>query len=882
MSGLGRCEPNLRELDTEVMVREPPGTEARKTKHREDGARVRPEGLVLATARAARAANVLEAMKETTVNDYLDSATTTLMPLFKTEDVPALRPWLVKNLEPICDAEPDVLTNYVLALLKHDAPEPELRKTFQTQLYEFLDTETTQFVDRLFTVLKNKSFRTPEKTAKVSDTAATGVSSSSTAPAPAPTASSSSSSRDTGIPIPLDALLAPKSDSRGTKRRLDSDSGPGDQSRSPPKGPRLRESTVSRYDTQNSSGRPENGTRGYRDERDRDRAWDRERDGRNGVRNHPPPTGPAAERDKGDRNGKRAPCRDYHERGFCARGSSCIYSHGEEAVTPMGFPPMMGMMGPNFMMPWLMNQLGAGGYDPSQSRMNMSPPQPPTNGNMDVVMEGPAPAGPANPTDAKVMTPSLDAPSTNGANVARNQSMRGGHGAYGRNMRGRGTPAGSWSGEAEPFDGQGQGSSSEPRRDKTLVVEKIPPERLSLEEINNWFKKFGTVTNVAIDVPSAKALVSFSTHDEARDAWRSEDAVFGNRFVKLYWHRPMGNHGQAGAKLLAASAPIINNLSAPPKAEPVPIKAGPSQPPAINPSQQKFERLMAEQKVLMVKLTSAKADEKQSIKTRLRELITELQEVSATMRNESSTPTPPPRPTSTPAAHTNGTSANKNELDKDLEMMAPESETTKAEADGSSAVNPELQAKLKKLREEAASLGLNAEGAPTHPAPSYRPHGTRGRGAWRGRGRGGPPARGSMKLDNRPRTLVVKGLPDTSEAIDSAKSWFSSFPECEMVEANPSGELEVKYKTRFAAEQALASGATIPALGTVTFAWSNSTPTGATSFAAPAPNKTASVDTPAADADVSMKSQIDADEDDGWGASHWDDEDEGGGRRDRM
>ncbi|KAG8731135.1 hypothetical protein FRC12_019877, partial [Ceratobasidium sp. 428] len=245
-----------------------------------------------------------------------------------------------------CDAEPEVLSNYVLALLKHDAPESELKKTFESQLYDFLDNETSQFVDRLFTVLKSKSFKTsisapsaPPPSAPIPVTSTTPA--PPPASAPVPTALPSTS-KDTGIPIPLDALLGPKADSRGTKRRLDSDSGPGDLSRSPPKGPRLRDSAVSRYDTSNGAGRSENGTRGYRDERDRDRAWDR--DGRNGVRNHAPPTAPAAERAREERNSKRQPCRDYHERGFCARGNSCIFSHGEEAVTPMGFPPMMGMM----------------------------------------------------------------------------------------------------------------------------------------------------------------------------------------------------------------------------------------------------------------------------------------------------------------------------------------------------------------------------------------------------------------------------------------------------------------------------------------------------------------------------------------------------------
>ncbi|KAJ1311603.1 hypothetical protein OPQ81_010080 [Rhizoctonia solani] len=772
------------------------------------------------------------------------------MPVFNSEDAPALRPWLVKNLEPICDAEPEVLSNYVLALLKHEAPEAELKETFRKQLYDFLDNETSKFVDELFAAIKNKSYKTP----KPVPTGPKSNTTSSSTPA-----ASTSSSKDGGIPIPIDALLGSKPDNRGTKRRLDSDGGPGDQQeRSPPKGPRLRDSTVSRYEP----GR----------DRDRDR-------GVNGA-------GRTDARDT-----KRQPCRDYHERGFCARGSQCIFSHGEEAVTPMAFPPMMGMMGPNFMMPWMMNQLGAGGYDPNQSLMDMSTPQPP-NGNMDVVMaDGTFPKDDAI-SEAKVITPAANgAPQTNGANIGRNPSMRGGHGAYGRNMRGRTTPAGSWHGDTDGLDGKdsGSGSSSEPRRDRTLVVEKIPQERLSLEELSNWFKRFGTVTNVAIDAPSAKALVSFSTHDEARDAWRSEDAVFGNRFVKLYWHRPMGNHGQAGAKLLAASAPIISNLSSAPKADsappkPLPPPPPPPQPAVIDPLQQKFERLMAEQKVLMVKLTSAKPEEKQSIKTRLRELITELQEVSTAMRNGSVTSgTPASKPGSNGAStstQTNGVASTKKEqLDKDLEMMAAEPQESK-ETD-SEVVNPELQAKLKKLREEAASLGLNTEAAPTYSTPTYRPYNSRGRGSWRGRGRGAPP-RGSMKLDNRPRTLVVKGLPDKPDAKESAVAWFASFPECESVAINEStGELEVKYKTRFAADQALASGATIPALGTLHFAWPASTSTSNSSTCV-AVKKSPTVESAPLSNDTGTREEPTMDED-GWGASGgWDDDDEGGGRRDRM
>lgn len=38
-----------------------------------------------------------------------------------------------------CDADPEALADYILALLKHNAPENELRKELGLQLEEFLE-----------------------------------------------------------------------------------------------------------------------------------------------------------------------------------------------------------------------------------------------------------------------------------------------------------------------------------------------------------------------------------------------------------------------------------------------------------------------------------------------------------------------------------------------------------------------------------------------------------------------------------------------------------------------------------------------------------------------------------------------------------------------
>ena len=74
------------------------------------------------------------------------------------ENAAHLKPWLVRTLEPMyathsspplnytditfsssCDAEPGALADYILALLKHSAPEVELRKELLSQLEEFLE-----------------------------------------------------------------------------------------------------------------------------------------------------------------------------------------------------------------------------------------------------------------------------------------------------------------------------------------------------------------------------------------------------------------------------------------------------------------------------------------------------------------------------------------------------------------------------------------------------------------------------------------------------------------------------------------------------------------------------------------------------------------------
>jgi RNA-binding protein 26 len=102
-------------------------------------------------------------------------------------------------------------------------------------------------------------------------------------------------------------------------------------------------------------------------------------------------------------------------------------------------------------------------------------------------------------------------------------------------------------------------------------------------------------------------------------------------------------------------------------------------------------------------------------------------------------------------------------LDMELDMHATsEKEETKES----------LQEKLSRLRAEASALGITDVSTPTYPSYRGARGRGRGRGGFRGVARGGRP-QASMKLDNRPKALLVKGLAtQDSHAIQSIRSWY--------------------------------------------------------------------------------------------------------------
>lgn len=442
----------------------------------------------------------------------------------------------------------------------------------------------------------------------------------------------------------------------------------------------------------------------------------------------------------------------YPDNGYCARGAYCKYSHGEDALVPGVFPMGPPQIPGNMFMPMFPPGMPFGmgpptAYDPREARLDMPPGAPSgpmgraqrapilpkvngdsqpqhshTSGELPVIQDltpavytdesaqqpdKPVPFPVSDTQPNGISTPTspankmeVDAP-TSGAPSYPTRPHRG---APSTPARGRGGRPGVFGGEAQRFHPE--------RRDKTLVVEKIPEDNLSLDAVNSWFKRFGTVTNVAVDASSSKALVSFSSNEEALAAWKSEDAVFGNRFVKVFWHRPMEGQGLAGQRALAASAPIVASVTTREQAQTGPTpdavpadpsssatgpdtKKTPSTPwnpaaSALAARQKLLEQQIAEQKTLMEKLNTASADEKKDIFTQLRKLG---QEIKATSSQTSTSVSPSKKPSSTQPEDREA--KERERLDKELELHS-------AALDGEETTEA-LQAKLANLKAEVCS-----------------------------------------------------------------------------------------------------------------------------------------------------------------------------------
>nr|XP_019014502.1 uncharacterized protein I206_00584 [Kwoniella pini CBS 10737]OCF53283.1 hypothetical protein I206_00584 [Kwoniella pini CBS 10737] len=585
------------------------------------------------------------------------------MPFNDAVDTAEFKTWLVTTIEPLCDADPIVMSDYIIALLKHDAvmAEDEWKIFVSRELADFLEDNSKPFVDTLFQTLANKSYL--PQAAAVAPTPAIVSSYRPQAPAPVSEPEAGPSTVRAG------------QNGRSGLQKQDVDMGDSSQS-------------------VHGSAQP------------------------------------------GQR--RRQKCFDYHERGYCMRGTNCPYEHSEDVIIPT--PEMM--FGGQF-------------------------------------------------------APMMSGPPGRGRGAGRGRG--GGRGMGGNQQNGNGHMMGP--GPGEPFPQQMpfpfpeyMGSNRPPstRDINTLVITDIPQANLSVQAIRDYFQKFGDVTNVAIEGKSKRALISFEDNRQAFQAWKSDEAVFGSRHVKVLWHKPRPGQGGAGHNALEKSAELLANMKKMESGEGI---QGDVQVKLSGPESRlkatlaelentekraKKETLIAEQKVLFSKTTNASKEEKLQILSRLKEISKDLE----TINN-------PPK-----VKETHSELSEKERLDKELAEHGMETTEGKDQAE-----LLRLSAQLSALRDKANTLGINSSAR----FSPYSRGGSRGRVYTpRGRGRGRGAARGPMRLDNRSRTITISGEAIASDdGRKAVQDWYESQGGVtELVD----GGLRVTYPARDMAEKVLALG----------------------------------------------------------------------------
>lgn len=644
--------------------------------------------------------------------------------------------------------------------------------------------------------------------------------------------------------------------------------------RQPPKAPRAHvhdEVAGSRREGVNGSGE-----RRSTDERERD-ATERHREGSTVDRS-------GSDGAQTHHNKSRNKCRDFHgecpqlvsvsktrahqftvtnlplthvtEKGWCSRGEKCRFEHSTDAIrgglpfgnrmnNGMGQQPQMGHMPPH--MQFGPNQGGPHGFAGSPPPMMM--------------FQGPGANAPPGWAPSQAGSPFQQNPQAQGFPPNAPQGFNSNSLAQRlgeqppptfTNLTSDDVSSSSSSETASRggFAGRGRGRGGGPagvfqqrnRSTTTLVIENVPAESLDLIQINDYFRRFGTITNIQIDAPSSKALVSYASPAEAKAAHESPDVIFGNRFVKVYFQK-LDDGGDKGAShggrthhqptQKQSFNPGENVYRAPGAAAASSSSSQPQGPSseqiaerqeavqAQKHAQDELNRLMTEQKQLLVKVgsTATSTEDKKGGMKKLRELEPTIKEATETFKKAvaavAALPAlPAGMPQNDPAKRQEQKEkAEKERLDRELEAHS------KSNVPGSQ--TEELRAKVAALKAEAASMGIQQDSAEDGHSSRGGYRGRGGRGSYRGSSRGGWTGGGAMRLDNRTTRLNVTNIPAETE-VQKVKEWLQSFGEVANFEDSKpdSKEFLVNFKHRQSGEQAVrAALSEVPNVGKVTLIW---------------------------------------------------------------
>ncbi|RMJ24191.1 hypothetical protein PHISP_04947 [Aspergillus sp. HF37] len=401
------------------------------------------------------------------------------------EQATEVKAWVVRKLEDISDADSDVLADYVLALIRSDAPDEEIRKVSVENLEDFLREHTTQFVEELFSTFGPKQQPSPHAHPQLPQDV----------PPSAP---------EPQQPLPFNTSAAPDA-----PHGLPSGGFPQQQSAQDGANySRKRSFNEDIQADQEQEGAPYN------------RAFKTPRRGRGGGR--------------GDWMGRdgRAPPGQYPPQapGFPMMPAAFPPFNQNDpmgsmmSLQAMGFPQMPGM--PPMPMP--------PGQQPDQ--MPKSGERCPFYETQGICYLGAGCPYQHGPEMAGAKDDEYD-PKT--SNIVMDVQRRGdGHMRGGDRGRGRGR------GDRGGFGPRGRRAEfsavgpSEDTTITTIVVEQIPEDKFEEGTVRDFFSQYGEIVDITMQPHRKLALITYDTHASAKQAWSSPKVIFDNRFVKVYWYKP--------------------------------------------------------------------------------------------------------------------------------------------------------------------------------------------------------------------------------------------------------------------------------------------------------------------------------------------------------
>ncbi|OXB63462.1 hypothetical protein ASZ78_002538 [Callipepla squamata] len=842
------------------------------------------------------------------------------------ENFEALKSWLSKTLEPICDADPSALAKYVLALVKKDKSEKELKALCVDQLDVFLQKETQIFVEKLFDAVNTKSYLPPpeqpssgslkveffqhqEKETKkeeiVKEEEREKKFSRRLNHSPP---QSSSRYRDTR------SRDERKKDERSRKRDYD---------RNPPR----RDSYRDRYNRRRGRSRSysRSRSRSWSKERLRDRDRDRSRsrsrtrsrerdlgkpkydmDRTDPLENNYTPVSSVTNISSGhypvptlsstitviapahhgnntteswsefheeqlDHNSYGRPplpkkrCRDYDEKGFCMRGDMCPFDHGSDPVVvedvnlpgilpfpaqppvvegppPPGLPPPPPILSPppvnlrppvpppGPLPPSLPPVTGPPPPLPPLQPAGMdAPPNSATSSVPTVVTTGihhqPPPAPPSLFTAGVVLRlcPQEKPPNKSSMRIVVDAESR---------KRTIGADGGiptkkTW------FDKQNFNRTNSPGFQKKvqfgnentkLELRKVPPELNNISKLNEHFSKFGNLVNlqVAYQGDPEGALIQFATHEEAKKAISSTEAVLNNRFIKVYWHRE-GSTPQIQTTTQKVIQPLVQQPSLPVVKQSVKERLGPVPASNIEPTEAQSANTEVAQNVTKLSVKDRLGFVSKPVTPATEKVLSTSTGLTKTVYNPAALKA---AQKSLPVVSTSVLDSN--EAQKKKQMLISKLEKNKAmKSEDKAEIMKTLEIltnSITKLKDELKgvssgggtplkSMKTKTQAAKRGILSSVRGRGVhaRGRGASRSRGRGirgrgrgrGVPVH--AVVDHRPRALEISAFTESDR--EDLLPHFAQYGEIEDCQIDDSSlHAVITFKTRAEAEAAAIHG----------------------------------------------------------------------------